>query len=120
MARSAHRGRDQAARHALYPLGRRDQRFRRPVLDLAEALVRSAGIALRRGKIGFQLTLGAGQVHYGIERRDGAQNALDFGGDFVEHASWGTIYSDGTVGTTAFGISELTRLDAGLKTTAGY
>ena len=72
------------------------------------------------GKIGFQLTLGAGQVHYGIERRDGAQNALDFGGDFVEHASWGTIYSDGTVGATAFGISELTRLDAGLKTTAGY
>lgn len=72
------------------------------------------------GKIGFQLTLGAGQTHTGLERRDGAQNALDFGGDFVEHASWGTIYSDGSVGTTAFGRSELTRLDAGLKSTAGY
>lgn len=68
------------------------------------------------GRIGFQLTLGAGQTHTGLERRDGAQNAADFGGDYVEHSSWGTISNDGTVTN---GSAEITRLDAALKTNAG-
>lgn len=67
------------------------------------------------GRIGFQLTLGAGETHTGQDRADGAQNAYDFGGDFVEHSSWGTVVTEATGGA-----AELTRLDSQLKTNAGY
>lgn len=62
------------------------------------------------GPIGFQLTLGVGESHTGAEYADAAQNAYDFGANYVETAGWGSI-SPSTL---------ITSLDAQLKVQAGY
>lgn len=90
-----------------------------PAASLAAATNYYSWMRTRRAagrKIGFQLTLGAGQTHTGEERWEGAKRAQEFGGDFVEHSSWGTIINDGTVPN---GATELTAVDSQLKTNAG-